>query len=278
MINYLKNRYYWFKIGRKLSNFLGNQDQSKILLFGHMKSGNTWLRFLLFNYRNLLLHPNTSETLTYKELNELQKNDMEKGTSFLPKQGFPIFFRTHAIYKATYNLFNKKIFIHRNPLDTLVSSYYYSKNRDVPFWDDPIKVRKDLVDIDFFVKYKINSWIDFYYTSLKHADIVLNYSRMKHNCEEELGKLIQFLDWEVDNRLIKKSVELSSFDNIKNMGQRMGQKHGMAKGGIGYGSFKGEFTRSGKEGQFHNELKEETISLVLQKFPEFKELYSDCIG
>ena len=47
------------------------------------------------------------------------------------------------------------------------------------------------------------------------------------------------------------------------------QKYGMGP----KDTFKGDFTRSGKEGQFHNELTEETISLVLQKFPEFKELY-----
>ena len=43
------------------------------------------------------------------------------------------------------------------------------------------------------------------------------------------------------------------------------------------GRFKGEFTRSGKEGQFYTELKKETINSVLNKFPEFNNLYPDLI-
>ena len=277
MINYLKDKYYWYKVNKKLSNFLKIQDSPKILLFGYPKSGNTWIRFLLYNYRNLLLNPNVKQTVSYKRLNILQNNIMEKGTTFLPEKGFPFIYRTHKIYKKTFNLFEKKIFIHRNPLDTLVSAYYYSRNRDVPFWDDPINVRNKLFDIDFFVKYKIDSWINFYYYSNQHADIVLNYSDMKNNCEKELFKLVQFLGWEMDNRLIIKSVKLSSFENIRNMGNLTGQSYGMAKGGAGYGSFKGEFTRSGEESQFFHELHKETINFVLEKFPDFKKIYPNLI-
>ena len=277
MINWLKNKYYWINNHQTLKRFLNNRKELKILFFGYPKSGNTWIRFLTYNYRNLLLNYNEDQTISYDRLNALQNNVLEKGTTFLPENGFPFIYRTHKIYKKSYDLFEKKIFIHRNPLDTLVSSYYYSKNRDVPFWDDPINIRVSLFDIDFFVKYKISSWIDFYYSSLEYADFVLNYSELKNNCEEELIKLIQFLEWELDNTLAKKSVKLSSFGNIRSMGKKMGQKHGMAKGGAGYGSFKGEFTRSGEESQFHYELKEETINYVLDKFPDFKKIYPNLI-
>ena len=37
-------------------------------------------------------------------------------------------------------------------------------------------------DIDFYVSYKINIWIDFYRVSIKHADYIMNYSKMKINC------------------------------------------------------------------------------------------------
>ena len=277
MINWFKDKYYWINNHNTLKRFLNERKELKILLFGYPKSGNTWTRFLIYNYRNLLLHPDEEQTVSYDRLNALQNNVIEKGTTFLPENGFPFIYRTHKIHKRTYNLFEKKIFIHRNPLDTLVSAYYYSKNRDVPFWDDPINIRVDLFDIDFFVKYKISYWIDFYYSSLDHADIILNYSEMKNNPEEELSKLILFLKWELDDSLIKKSVKLSSFDNIRNMGQITGQKNGMAKGGVGYGSFKGEFTRSGEESQFYNELQEDTINFVLDKFPDFKNIFPNLI-
>lgn len=271
MIDYLKTKYYWFNINRKLKKFLNNNDESKILLFGFPKSGNTWLRFLLFNYRCLLLDINKSATLTYDELNELQNNTLEKGTSYNEQEGFPVFYRTHDIYNCTYDLFDKRIFIHRNPLDTLISAYYFYKNREVPFWDDPENMRKDLEDIDFYVRYKLDSWIKFYNTSIKHADIVMNYSAMKQNCEKELLRLIQFLGWKEEENLIKKAVELSSFERVDNMGKENDQAYG---NGPKDGTFLGNFTRSGQEGQFKSELKEETINFVLDKFPEFKKVYS----
>lgn len=271
MIDHLKAKYYWFNINRKLKKFLHKKNESKILLFGFPKSGNTWLRFLLFNYRCLLLESDKSTTLNYNELNELQNNTLEKGTSFIEQEGFPVFYRTHVIYNQTYHLFNKKIFIHRNPLDTLISAYYFYKNRAIPFWDDPENMRKELEDIDFYVRHKLDSWIKFYKTSIKHADIVMNYSAMKQNCEKELLKLIQFLGWEEEKSLIKKAVELSSFERVKNMGQAQDQNYG---NGPKDGTFFGNFTRSGMEQQFKSELKEETINFVFHKFPEFKKIYS----
>jgi len=274
MINYLKDKYYWYNINQKLNQFLNNQNEIKILMYGYPKSGNTWLRFLLFNYRNLLLYSNENRTITYDKLNILQNNEMEKGTVFLPQEGFPLFYRTHVIYKNAYNLFDKKIFIHRNPLDTLISSYYFYRNRSIPFSDNPMNIREKLYDLDFYIEYKIDSWIKFYNTSVKHADFIMNYSAMKENCEGELSRLIKFLNWDFNKELIKKSVEFSSFNNVRKMGKEQGQKYG---NGPKDGSFLGEFTRLGNEKQFHTELKKETIDFVLNKFPEFEELYPACL-
>ena len=271
MIDYFKAKYYWFNINRRLKSFFDNKSEQKILLFGFPKSGNTWLRFLLFHYKCLLLDPNKSVTLTYDDLNQIQNNELEKGTTFIERKGFPVFYRTHIPFNYTYDLFNKKIFIHRNPLDTLISAYYFYKNRELPFWDDPERIRKELEDIDFYVSYKIDSWIRFYNTSIQCADIVINYSALKKSSEMELLRLIQFLGWKEEKNLIKKAVELSSFEKVNNMGKESDQAYG---NGPKDGTFFGNFTRSGQEGQFKSELKEDTINFVLDKFPEFKKVYS----
>ena len=273
MIEYLKDKYYWFKTYNKLNLFLKDKEDS-ILLFGYPKSGNTWLRFLIYNYQYLLLNPSNKETITFDKLNSLQNNVMDRGSVFLPENGFPLFYRTHKIYNRPYTLFNKKIFIHRNPLDTLISAYYFYKNRDIPFCDDPKNLREKLMDIDFYVSYKINFWIKYFRISVKKAVIVMNYSDMKNDTRQELTKLVQFLNWDLDEVLIKKSVEFSSFNKVKKMGKMQSQQYG---NGPKDGSFKGEFTRSGEEGQFNSKLKKETIDLVLQKFPEFKNLYPNLV-
>jgi len=130
------------------------------------------------------------------------------------------------------------------------------------------------MDIDFYVSYKINFWIKYFRISVKKADIVMNYSDMKNDTRKELTKLVQFLNWDLDEGLIKKSVEFSSFNKVKKMGKEQSQQYG---NGPKDGSFKGEFTRNGEEGQFNNKLKKETIELVLHKFPEFKNLYPNLI-
>ena len=58
------------------------------------------------------------------------------------------------------------------------------------------------------------------------------------------------------------------------MGKKQLQKYG---NGPADGSFKGEFTRNGSEGQFYNQLNLKTIESVLDKFPEFYELYPNLI-
>ena len=274
MINFLKDIYYWHRVNRKLSNFLKIQDAPKILLFGFPKSGNTWLRFLIYNYRVLLINPDEKQTIAYDRLNALQNNVMDRGTTYLSEKGFPLLYRTHKIYKKPYNLFEKKIFIHRNPLDTLISSYYFYKDREVPFLDDSENIREKLHDIDFYVSYKIDFWIKFYNISIKHADFVMNYTEMKQDPETSFIKLLKFLDWDFDEELARKSVEISSFKKVKKMGEEKNQKYG---NGPKDGKFKGKFTRSGEESQFKYELKEETINSVLEKFSEFKNLYPNLV-
>ena len=172
MINWLKDKYYWVNNHNTLKRFLHNRKELKILFFGYPKSGNTWIRFLIYNYRNLLLNSDEQQTVTYDRLNSLRNNIMDRGTTFLPEEGFPFIYRTHKIYMQSYNLFDKIIFIHRNPLDTLISSYYFYRDREVPFLDDSLNIREKLYDIDFYVLYKINSWINFYDTSIKYGDFV----------------------------------------------------------------------------------------------------------
>ena len=275
MINYLKDKYYWHNINQTLKKFLKGKVEQKILMYGYPKSGNTWLRFLLYNYLNLLLNHEETKTISYKRLNALQNNIMDRGTTFSAEKGFPLFYRTHTPpYKVSFTFFDKKIFIHRNPLDTLISSYYFFKDREVPFSDDPRNIRDKLHNVDFYITYKIDEWIRFFNTSVKCADIVMNYSNIKLDAEKELTELINFLEWNLDTKLIEKSVRFSSFNEVKKMGRERMQKYG---NGPKDGRFKGEFTRSGKEGQFYNELKKETINSVLNKFPEFNNLYPNLI-
>ena len=84
MISYLKDKYYWYNTNQKLKQFLKRSNDPKILMYGYPKSGNTWLRFLLYNYRNLLINPKGTHTISFDRLNSLQNNVMDRGTTFGP--------------------------------------------------------------------------------------------------------------------------------------------------------------------------------------------------
>ena len=270
MIDWIKDKYHWHIKNKRLRNFLSATQDHNILLFGYPKSGNTWLRFLLYNYRSLLLDPGVNKTMLFSELNNLQNNILDRGTTFKSKKGYPIFYRTHRSYYTAYDLFNFRIFIHRNPLDTLVSAYYFYRNRDIPFHDDELKVRDSLHDIDFYVKYKINDWIDFYNISIRKSNIIVNYSRLQRECSIELRRIISLLGWIVDDDLVARSINISSFDNIKSMSSESIQEYG---NGPSDGTFHGQFLRSGTDGQYVDELNQDTINYVRDKFPRFDDIY-----
>ena len=70
----------------------------------------------------------------------------------------------------------------------------------------------------------------------------MSYTEMKKDPEISFIKLLNFLEWDLDEELVRKSVNFSSFKNVKKMGEQKNQKYG---NGPKDGKFIGEFTRSG---------------------------------
>ena len=95
MILFLKDKYYWYKTHKNLHSFLFKFPEKKILMYGYPKSGNTWLRFLIYNYFSLLKNNSLNNTITYDTLNRLQNNVLDRGNTFIPDSDFPLLYRTH---------------------------------------------------------------------------------------------------------------------------------------------------------------------------------------
>ena len=88
MIKFIRDKYYWYNICILLKYLFSSKKESKILIFGYQKSGDTWLRFLPYNYLNLLCNPEVKEVITYDTLSTFQNNVMERGGTFLSEEGF----------------------------------------------------------------------------------------------------------------------------------------------------------------------------------------------
>jgi hypothetical protein len=223
------------------------QDTPPILFAGRLKSGNTWLRFLIYNYYNLLYNK-ADKTLTYHELNAIQHDEIGDPKPIKgPKAGFPYIVRTHMSYTPHFKGIDKGIYIYRNPLDTLVSAYHFHKNHQNPV--------DFLNDLNAYVLHNLVLWEVHVYEYRKSKQFIsVSYEALQADAEKELARIINYLGDTYVPEIGVKSVALSSFNNIRKMGRNVGQAYG--NGGK---DFKGEFTRKGKVGGYMDELKPETI-------------------
>ena len=274
---FLYNTFLNFRY-RKLSEndltvqeFLSTNNVKKpLLLAGPMKSGNTWARFVIFNYYNIINH-DAEDTLTHKEL-RTQYNPYYLGEEVHPTpiEGFPVLFRTHRFYQKIFDVFSKTLYVYRHPLDTLISEYWFFKKRLEPFSNYPVQIRKKLYDLDYYVKFNLSRTLTHHKRSFPKVDVILSYEKRKLNPYEEYLRAFQEMGIEVDEKALKKSIELSSFKNIKKMGTKKDQKSGARA------DFVGEFARSGKIKQYESELLPETITYFKKQIRKYKiepELY-----
>ncbi|MCL4872089.1 MAG: sulfotransferase domain-containing protein [Anaerolineae bacterium] len=227
-----------------------------ILLSGHQKSGNTWVRFVVTNHFNILVN-GAEDTLTYAQLNQISPHFFG-GWPLQPfAPGFPAFFYTHDPYKVSFNHF-RIIYLYRNPLDTLISYYHWHKSRRVPFSYFPPWQREKMQGVDYFVLDRLNRWIHHYRKTAARSMVTLCYERMKQDAFQEFSRLFAALDIEVNEDILHKSIAFSSIRNIQQMGRETGQLAGIARTGKLANGF--EFTRDGRTGQYQSVLQPETIT------------------
>ncbi|NEQ78818.1 MAG: sulfotransferase domain-containing protein [Moorea sp. SIO2I5] len=223
-------------------------QQQSILLAGHPKSGNTWTRFVIFNYFNILLN-DADKTLTYVQLSAIQQQVFDDYRiimgHFMP--GFPILVRTHSPYRKVFRYFGRVIFLYRNPLDVLISLYRVEEKRTGQTVKD--------IPIDAFVLSRLLGWISHYTSIINRCDVIMRYEDMRADPYGEFNRLFHALGIEVQEHILRQSLDLSSFENIRRMGRETNQQNGNHH----LYTFKGEFTRSGQVKQYQGVLKAETI-------------------
>jgi hypothetical protein len=252
---YFKGRFLT-KNDRKVVAYLARKNvKNAVVMSGYRKSGNNWFNFILYNYFNILSN-GAEETLTFEGLNELNCGNLEGGVTSEPAAGFPHYYYTHEPYRRIFDYFYKRIFLYRNPLDAFVSYYFNQKARIPAFSDFPSFERKRLHDIDYFVKFNMPLWMYHYKSNIGRADAVVCYEKMKKDTFEEISTAFRIAGFRIEEDALKKSIAMSSFDNIKQMAKEKNQLYGSSNPR----NFKGEFMRSGKVGEYKDILKPATIA------------------
>ena len=238
-----------------LAHIAREEIRDPILFSGFVKSGNTWFRFLFFNYFNLLRH-GAQETLTFDELNRIQRHLLHRDNTTPFDPGFPAFYRSHCQYRAVFRHF-RTIYIHRNPLDTLISLYHWWHKRKPPFVQMPIWMRGRMTgNPDAFVRRALPWWIQHHRTTVDRSDFVVSYEQLKADAAGEFRRLFDWLGYDVDEAVLQRSVELSQFDNLKRMAAATGQERAMGLPG----QFTGTFLRCGTSNQYQDALSLDTVA------------------
>ena len=206
-----------YEIYERLSNerLLDNAT----LLCGYAKSGNTWLRFVVYNYFNILIS-DAKETITFDQLEKLQPHNLDSRyqKDFMP--GFPIFMRTHNAYTPIFDIFKNVIFVYRNPLDTMISNYYYFMNRKEPFRHIPPEEKEKFFDIDYFVRKQIRSWVIHYLYSIDHATHVVDYDKARLNPFDVYKPVLEAIGGgPIDELALEKAISYSGEDGSAGPGR-----------------------------------------------------------
>lgn len=204
----LKARHLFY--GRPARNQLTVFDDD-VFIVSYPKSGNTWARFLL---AKSILGANVSWSTVDKVVPDIYRMSDRQ----LRKIRRPRIIKSHHPFDSRYK---KVIYIVRNPEDVLSSYFYfhlkyksnkYSDNRDsfLEFTYD--FVRGNLDDFGTWNE-NVSSWIQ---CAADDCDSILvcRYEDMLTHPAQELGKMLAFLDVQVDPKILDDALIWGSKSNM----------------------------------------------------------------
>ena len=257
------------------------------------KSGNTWLRAFLCSYfymnsesdifdfdllKNILRFPSSK---LYEDIGVKPKNFEEVAKSWVSVQeninsNKKInFLKTHNAFGGLVNYpFTNKdntlgaIYLVRDPRDVLVS---YSKHLELSI-NETIELvleddhkgwlneyKKDVIgEIRGSWAQNYNSWKNFNLTEkiiIKYEDLISDPFNTFSNVIEYLNKLTGI---DINEKKIKKCIEITDFNKLKNLERKLGFKENYNK--------KEPFFNIGKSNQWQNTLDKKIISKIEEKF------------
>jgi hypothetical protein len=234
-----------------------------ILLVSFPRSGNTWIRFILCNYLNLL-EMNEKEVdfhVLDRTMPELGKNNLLKEW---PYSSIPRIIKSHQPYRS-FMFFRPKqtIYIIRDPRDVVISYYYYVKSRKMNVFSGDLKM---------FIrhpKFGLEATILHYVSWKNHISYLLRYEELKNNQQHFLKEVFTMIGAEFDENVMVKAIELSSFENIKEAQNKTGIS--------GKKRFEDDFqfARKGVSSQWLDHFNQQDIILYAELCERYKYYFFD---
>lgn len=246
-----------------------------IWLVSYPKSGNTWIRFVLFYLHHKRMPLNSTELdRSFNSKLPVRQSDWAK--------------KSHAKFNALSNYISdedKIIYLHRHPLDVLQSAFNYARlNGDIreselekKAWiEDYIVNRgvKEWKSAPFFA----GSWDDNVNSWLTHeASNILkqSYETTKSDPERSIAIIADFLNIKIDQPTLARCVAATSFESLRAF--EKSEMEAATKAGVSQGRFSGpariknmkrgvRFFNKGKSGAYGDILTGAQIERAWQAF------------
>jgi hypothetical protein len=182
-------------------------------LVSYPRSGNTWTRFLIAN----LVYP--QRNVSFLNIEELIPDSSSQSNRALKRTPRPRIIKTHQYFDHRYP---KTIYIVRDPRDVVLSYYdFQRKYRQIEdgyplerYVDEFVSGRLSSADWGTWGE-NVASWI---YTRGKRKEfLLLRYEDMIKNTLSELSRVAPFLGIDPDPARLRRAVELSSADRMREL-------------------------------------------------------------
>lgn len=246
-------------------NLLSYISEDSVWLFTIPKSGTTYTMLFLVNYLSKLYTQDESR-IGYGDMmkghfihtvhNFAKKNDLVpflRGRKNILDENTPYsdLLSTHVMVEG--GLWSRNISLYRNPLDFLISFYFYKyKNR-----------RKHLTHPRKIIIKELNRWIKLYKQQLALKELyndrvlMMCYEEVIRNPKMSFTAIIDFLGLSFDEEALNFALRASSSDQLKEEEVKSGSAVVAPRG-----KYSGSFIRSGKIGQWKEYFNEKDLDLV----------------
>ena len=240
------------------------------------KSGNTWLRFIIFKmyFDDVEFTSQNMETYV-PDFHNIYSNN--KITFNEKLKGKKIFLKTHLGYdKMPVFDSSKVILILRNPIDVLASIINYYKISDLEI-DEVVNEFSNLHTlIRINKKFGFPSWsmhLDSWTKSNKDI-LIINYNHLLKKFETNLKMICEFLDYQIDEKKIRKIKDETNFLNLTNLENY--EKKNNISGFFSFGTSdkKINFMNKGKNGYYSEIFSHDQINKLKGSFNDFIEKYN----
>ncbi len=249
-------------------------------LASYPKSGNTWMRFLLYNYFYDQVNNSREVEIRIPDIHALpgQRIDPNVHGSHLCKTHF-LWNREHPNHVHTI----RAIYILRHPKDVLLSNLNYFRLLS-ECAIDPEKFARSFIDsmgASYWQSHNIGSLVEnvrSWTQEFSHPCVVVRYEDLHKEPEETLGKVLSFLGIDPDEDRVSAAIRASTFDRMQSLEEREReqQKHGFVfqiHPDVQKYDSACRFMNQGKVGQTLDSIHPELDEILEERFGSFLQQY-----